>query len=117
MTSNASRLSWRREYLRILDAGPKNQADFSPDLRDEEATQLRDLKDVGCISVQFTCEGWFWEGPNFAGLCLADKLRTELFDESPRRQLLGALGLALYWSFGVVSGVLVSVLISRLNAG
>jgi len=112
MINNFTKKDWRSQYIRILDNGPKNDLKIDTPEYELERSFLRDLSDIECIRINFTSNGWSWDGANLQGRVLSDKFKKELAEESPWGQFKKFIIFLFIWFSGIISAFIIDKLIN-----
>ena len=104
---------WRKEYLRIIESGPKKIPDIEED-SDEwrlELQLLTDLKEEGFIKCDIFMGGDYrFHRATLNGLIFADKIKKEIADESFRAKFTRIIGYVVFWWLGIFSAYIIHVL-------
>jgi hypothetical protein len=101
---------WRKEYLRILENGPRPYESIKDD-HDElkfERCILSDLIAGDFIKCSLYLDGnWDYKRVSIGGFIFADKLRKELEEESFKASFTRIFNAVASWLFGVASAVVI----------
>ena len=104
MNIHSLKKDWRSQYIRILEKGPKVGLVLGTPEYDLERSYLQDLADADFIRIQFTFDGWTWQGTTLNGRIMTDVFK----DDSPRKKFLKILTYVLVWLSGILSALLIN---------
>lgn len=115
MNAHTERGSWRKEYLRILDNGPREDLPLDSEEFQQERNLLRELEKANYVEVSLTYDYWAWIGPTLQGRVAADEFRNTLFEESLLGMMRRSFISIITYIFGIFSGIALPILTDHLR--